>query len=36
VLVNNAGLAQVGVELEDAAFAALPEQTFRTTWSSTC
>ena len=29
VLVNNAGLAQVGVELEDAAFAALPEQTFR-------
>ena len=29
VLVNNAGLAQIGVELKDAAFAALPEQTFR-------
>jgi 3-oxoacyl-[acyl-carrier protein] reductase len=29
VLVNNAGLAQVGVEVEDAHFAELPERTFR-------
>jgi 3-oxoacyl-[acyl-carrier protein] reductase len=29
VLVNNAGLAQTGVELEDAQFADLPEATFR-------
>ena len=29
VLVNNAGLAQIGVELDDAPFAELPEHTFR-------
>jgi 3-oxoacyl-[acyl-carrier protein] reductase len=29
VLVNNAGLAQIGVELPDAPFAVLPEATFR-------
>jgi 3-oxoacyl-[acyl-carrier protein] reductase len=29
VLVNNAGLAQTGVEFEDARFADLPEETFR-------
>jgi 3-oxoacyl-[acyl-carrier protein] reductase len=29
VLVNNAGLAQMGVELDDAHFADLPEETFR-------
>jgi 3-oxoacyl-[acyl-carrier protein] reductase len=29
VLVNNAGLAQLGVESEDAPFAQMPEQTFR-------
>ncbi|MDX6628900.1 MAG: 3-oxoacyl-[acyl-carrier protein] reductase, partial [Gaiellales bacterium] len=29
VLVNNAGLAQIGVELDDAHFADLPEETFR-------
>ena len=29
VLVNNAGLAQLGVESDDAPFAQMPEQTFR-------
>ena len=29
VLVNNAGLAQIGVEIEDAHFAELPAETFR-------
>ena len=29
VLVNNAGLAQIGVELENAHFAELPAETFR-------
>jgi 3-oxoacyl-[acyl-carrier protein] reductase len=29
VLVNNAGLAQIGVDVEDAHFAALPERSFR-------
>ena len=29
VLVNNAGLAQIGVEVEGADFAELPERTFR-------
>jgi 3-oxoacyl-[acyl-carrier protein] reductase len=29
VLVNNAGLAQIGVELDDAPFADLPQETFR-------
>ena len=29
MLVNNAGLAQLGVESEDAPFAQMPEQTFR-------